>query len=357
MLAHRPGPNLGTRERGGRWSRRRILAFALTLIVVVAVAIGVAVQATRSSGPYYALTNRSFAAEAWPAVVASNRDAATLASVLDNGPSMTRSQLTGLVDDLASSTAATQKTVATITVPHTDAGTAGLMGEAVVLRAQAMATFRTAMLGLLAGGGETAVAAELAHVGALLARGDTDYARLRQALRRAAGHQGLPGSRWVRNAAQWQVAALDGYVGSIAASSSLAAVHDVAVATVWVTPSPLPGGSGASGSSGSSSAPSGTSLLPPTGTLQVFSVVANRGNVDETSVTVVATLQVQGGGSSPVVRRVSVSLKPGGSISIHFGTFRVRSGSTYVLTVVAGPVAGQAANGDNTVSDTFQIGI
>jgi len=142
----------------------------------------------------------------------------------------------------------------------------------------------------------------------------------------------LPASAWAGEPQLWSRPELAAFVASIRSSAAVGEVHDVGVLAVVTDPVPV-------ATEGSSS------VLPLVKSLRLEIVVANTGNTAERQVPVVATLI--GPAGEVDTARDFLDLAPGQRRSVTLGGLRPIPGGPSTLTVVIGPVPGEASFPDN----------
>ena len=185
----------------------------------------------------------------------------------------------------------------------------------------------------------------IAAAGALLTRSDALYRSVRRSLAADTGHGRLPPSVWVTHPQVWQLGSVAAQVDLLATSSTLSATHYVVLRTVRLSPPALPTPQGAS---------TAVSVLSPTSRIGVNVVVANQGTSDESHVSVRFSLADQTTGATTTqVRGTSLAL--GASVTLPQVTMRVKSSTTYVLTVQVIPPAGQTLTAGTAVQQQLQV--
>ena len=142
----------------------------------------------------------------------------------------------------------------------------------------------------------------------------------------------LPASSWASDPDMWTRPELHAFVTSIRSSTTPTPVHDVGVLTVTTDPLAV-------------ATEGNTAVLPLVRTLRLDIVVANTGNSPEEAVPVVATLI--GPAGEVDTARDFVDLAPGQRRSVPLGGLRPVPGGPSTLTVVIGPVEGEASIPDN----------
>ena len=337
--------------------------------IVALLLIGGVAKISSGSAPYRRSVNASFAAQAAVLADRSNRSALDLRALLDAvvASSLDRPGLQQRLDALVSDTDAQGAAADRAMPPAPGAGTGEAFVSALDGRARAMTQLRSAVDGLLGmqplavigasgslPGGNAAtgsstlvpssqVAAEMARVGGLLAWSDQDYATARLGLRKIGASPGLPRSAWTTSAGPWDAGRVATLVAQLGGSPSLLPVHQLALVGFRLQPEVLP--------SAGSSAPS---VVPPTRSLRVTTIVSNLGNVAESDVVLSASVQEIGSAVSQSTRR-TVDLAAGGSDVEVLDPLAVQAGSSYVLTVSVLPAAGRPSGSPPPQSATITV--
>jgi hypothetical protein len=125
----------------------------------------------------------------------------------------------------------------------------------------------------------------------------------------------------------------------------LAAVHQLVLTAVQLTPPALP----------TSAASSGTSVLTPTSQIQVTAIVADQGSVDEPHARIQYVLTEQGASGTQVSRQREASVVSGGSVTLPSVTFSVKPGHIYQLTVSVVLPASQSSTSGTSQTQTLEI--
>jgi hypothetical protein len=313
-------------------------------VVLLFLLVGGLTQVSRQSHSYDVSVNRSLATQGAVVVDESNATAAELRSLMTDMQTQARSALQADLDGLVhqADNEAAQASRATGSVARGGVG----VDFSMVLRdrAQAVDQVRFAVDGLLgmhplpvAGAAASSAAVtstptllssteatdRLAAAGALLSRSDQLYRTLRQSLGEATGRARLPASTWVTDPQLWEAGSVATQVDEVASSSTLAVTHDLVLRTVRLTPPALPT---------VNSSPSGPSILTPTTSLGVSVVLSNLGSVDEPHASVQFTLALQPTGATMNQTRTA-AIATAGSVTLGSVFFRVKPGTTYLLTV------------------------
>ncbi|MGH9089441.1 MAG: hypothetical protein ACRDYZ_15255 [Acidimicrobiales bacterium] len=370
-------------DRRRRRARPSNVAGVVLVAVVLVLLIGGLTRVESVSGPYWRNVDRSYAAQGRVLVDRSNRSAVELRQLLAHWAGQTRRVLEVQLDLLVRTTARTARAAAALSPPAPSGDLGTRFATALADRARAVADLRGAVDGLLgmsplpiataggttpatpaaatttatagaattAGGRVTLSAAQAASAmgdaGEVLERADHSYRQLRRDFARAPGGARIPASRWVTDGAAWARGPVQTVADQLVGAPSLAPLHQVVLvpSAVSVEPAPLPGGGGA---------PPGGALLPPTHSLGVTAVVADRGNVDERSLHVTATVTPAGGGRGER-QSATISLTAGASQAVTLHRLPVDPGRTYQLTVAVAPPAGEAPG--LSTSTTYTVAV
>jgi hypothetical protein len=194
----------------------------------------------------------------------------------------------------------------------------------------------------------TQAADRIAAAGRLLAQADRSYQVVRRSLATMAGHARLPTSRWITTPSTWQIGALATQVDLVAASTTLAAVHQLGLSVVQITPPAVPSPTGV--------ATPGVSVLSPTQTVALSVVLTNDGTVDEPHASVIFTLtRLPTGTTTTTTARRAASVLAARSVSLAPVTFAVKPGNSYQLTVAIAVPAGQTVAAGTTFEEGLQI--
>jgi hypothetical protein len=359
------------RRRARRRSPARPLILLGGTVVVLALLVGGLNQVSRQSQDYDANSARALAAQGSVIAAQSNATASQVRTLIDGMPGLTRQSLQAALDG-AVAQSADDAARAGLAVGSTPLGPVATRFAAVFSeRAQAMAELQAAVDGFLgmqppppAGsspdattvassnrlGQATPLSAsqasnEIGAAGALLARSDGLYRSVRRSLAAAAGHARLPASVWVADPQPWQPGTVAAQVDLMATSPTLAASHYLVLRTVRLNPPALPTPPGV---------PATVSVLSPTSQLGVTTVLGNNGSADEPHASVRFSLANQSSGATATqVESAPVAL--GASVTLPAVSFRVKPGSSYVLTVSVILPAGQAETANTVVQQSLQV--
>jgi hypothetical protein len=357
MLPHLPHRRARRRSISGQ------MVFLAVGVVLLALIIGGLTQIARQSHSYDVVLNRSLATQGSVVATNSNATGRQLNRVLATMQTQDRSTLQSNLDSVVNQS--NDEYMQAVRAGSSQAQMAAPFTSVFFDRAQATFQMRAAIDGLLgmhplpvagtpeSGGGastptllsSTVATNRIAAAGTLLTRADQVYAGVRQSLRHSAGRGQLPTSVWVTNPQLWQVGSVATQVDLVAASTSLAAVHNLVLRTVRLTPPALPT------ASGNSTAPS---VLTPTHTVSVSVVLSNLGSVDEPQASVQFSLALQPTGAVASQTRTA-PVVAGGSVALNPVTFTVKPGSSYLLTVTVVLPAGQASSNGSPLEKLLQI--
>ena len=340
------------RTRRRRTVGRGLLPLAVPVVLVAAlVVLGVAAvgQVSPQSGPYRRTVDRGYATLARPLVARSNASGAALRALIARGVYLDRVTFLADLDGIVADAALVDRQFAAVTPPAPAGGAAPLCAGAMRQRAGATDALRDAVQQVLGGptgtGAVNVTSAVTAAQGswATLRSADGLWSACRRALRRAPGSAVLPSSQWLPPAT-FDDATAYAWVGAVAGSRSLAAVHRLEVVAVVTDPVAV------------SASASAMQALPATFSLRVQVVLGDAGNVDEPGVEVGGVIVRQGAPASPVPRQRTVDLAPGGATGVQLPPFDVEPGVTYALQVTArSPGAGAAVGAIATSTLPLQI--
>jgi hypothetical protein len=163
-------------------------------------------------------------------------------------------------------------------------------------------------------------------------------------LRRSPGHARLDGASFITDPAVLTPASTTQLVAELVASPSLAAVHQLALDSVSLRPTPLPVADGSS-----------NVTIAPSDQLTATVVLRNAGNVAERGIAVSATIQTVAGQGGAASARRSVDLVAQGVVAVPLGPMRVRPGTTIQLQVAVAAPPGQADAAGLTQSFTIVV--
>lgn len=339
----------------------------IAAVVVLAILVGGLTQVSRQSQGYDASSARSLEMQGAVLADQSNATAVAVRKAVDELSSENRQQLQAALDGAVDQTA-DQAARANVAAGSTPLGSVATAFTTVFAeRAQSMTQLRAAVDGFLGvqpvpaagapagstpvGPGNAALLSatqatnRITGAGALLAHSDALYRSVRRSLVAAAGHGTMPASVWVTRPQLWQPGSVAAQVDLLATSSTLSATHYVVIRTVRLNPPPLPTPQGA---------PSNVSVLSPTSSIAVSTVLANQGSSDEPHVTVRYSLADETTGAT-LTRTQSAALGLGGSVTLPPVTMPVKPSTTYVLTVQVIPPAGQTITDGTEAQEQLQV--
>ncbi len=330
MVGERRRPVPTERRRLGR-RRARVRALARYAVpmavsaVVVVLAVSAVAQIGAASGPYRRTVDRGYAALAAPLVADSNTSGAALVAFLRSAPSLGRVPFFSDLGALVADTAALVRRYEAIARPGPSDAAQCL--SALSERATAVADLRSALEAVLGGPTGLGVVAEDADVtaaaaaAAALRAADGDWASCRRTVRRDPGSASLAVSVWVHARGPLEDGSIAPVVDAIAASHTLAPVHDLQILGVVTEPQAVASGT--------------TLVVPATQTVQADVVLADRGNVDEDGVELGGEATVQGATANAVLVQRTFDVSAGRSTTLALRPFKVVPGSSYTLQVVA----------------------
>ncbi len=354
-------------ERGRRRPSAAAVVIGLVALLLVGVLVGGALEVPSVSGPYRRAVNRSYAGQGADLVEASNAQGRRLTALMGEMASMGRAALQTSLDTLVRSTASTAAQADGLAPPTPTGGLGPRFAAVLADRAQATASVRSAVYGLLGmaplpqAGAPTppgvvdandgtptlspAVAtARLTAAGAVLSGSDAEYASVRRGFLVAPGSARLPASRWVTDPSLWAPGPLATLVGDLTSSSTLSAVVKVVLVphTLNLTPPAVPAAAPTSTTAPTTASTASTAVttVPPTGRIAVSVVVVNQGNVTAQGVKVSGQAVPEDGGT-PSSSSTSLTLASLASASVTLPPLAVESGKTYHLAVAVTPPATQ----------------
>lgn len=339
----------------------RVTAVGGIVVVIVAILlIGGALRTGSQSVSYLREVNRSYAEETAVLAARSNLTGRQLGSVVPSMAASSRAALEASLDTLVDQAEGVARQAELLESPAPSGGSADDVATAFADRATALMDLRRTVERLLVLSplpavtsadptasvaptppslSTAAAAAALEQVGATIAASNRAYAAGVRALRSAPGRAALPPCSWTGAASSWSATGAASLVAALHGSPALAAVHDVVLVTdaLALTPAPVPPATG-------SPAAAGTVEVPPTRTLSVSAVVADRGNVPARDVAVELEVAPQTG-APPTRRTRSVSLAPESSASVSLPSAPVAPGGHYTVTVTVVPTVADTSAG------------
>jgi len=288
-----------------------------------------------ASVPFQRTVARGFAELATPVALSSNATGAALASTLQSVATTTRTALFAALDRAAGEAAGEASQMAAAGSPPAAGGASESCVAAMADRDRGAADVRDGIEGVLGGSTGTSATADdqptalrlLTMARTLFGDSDIRWAACRDALLLQAHRARVPVSVWVQGPS-WGAGELTDLVEVLVGLSGLRPASDLAIVAVATVPPAVMG-------------PSGPSVLPPSSSLVLAVVLANKGNVDELGVRVSAGATVVGPGPAPgrgVVRTVDID--SGESLAVTLPAISVGPGGTYAVTITASDVAG-----------------
>lgn len=333
---------------------------SLLALAVLAALVGGMIRTGAQSASYWRSVDRSYVADAVPLVAQSNHLGNRVGTVLSHLATETRVDAEVALASLERTGDRLAQQAATLSHPSVSGGAGTRVATAMSDRARAIRALKNAVDGLLgaavgpggstAATGTTRAARSLATSGSLVVAGDRAYASAQRALRAAPGHASLPASVWRRRTRALTAAGAPSLVRALTGSASLAPVHDVVLASgaLALTPAPVPP---------AGQAAAGTVVVPPTSSITLRAIVANRGNVDERGVDLRATLRSSGAthAPGPSLRSRSFAVAAHSSVAVTMPRLHVVPGSSYTLTVRVDPPSPDVAGARTSGALTFTV--
>ena len=311
------------RRRPGRWL---LAAIVLTFVVLV----GNAALRSRASSAENLL---AYLDQVRPDIQRSADEGTSLADVRTNAVTLGRDGITRRLDRLVADTKSTLAAVDGLSPPPSLRVAHAYLLTAIAVRARAATDAQTAMIAALAQGPSDPAVQGLVSVGQDIELSDRAYGLFSASLP-APPALPLPPSTWVSDPTGWAEPQLSVFVTTLRSSTSLTAVHDLAVVTFSTDPPPV-------------AVDNGDEVIPPAKGLQIPIVVADVGNLPERHATVTATLYTNGANTTETVRDF-VDLVPGQQLALTLGSLHPLSGTTGTLTVAISPVTGETNLANNS---------
>ena len=320
---------LASRRRRGRRPRWLLLGLIATVVVLL-------VNATFSSSenPSRRLAQLAYLDRVRPQIDKSSAQGASIAQVRADAVTLGRQGITPrmarVVRDANSALAAVRK----VKPPDGLVTAHNILVATVAVRARVASSLSEGLTGVLTDGPVEPFVDELVKAGEEMVAADRTYKAFVDELPALSGvaQPLLPDSTWAVDPSLWTRPELAAFAGSIRASNTLTAVHDVGVLRVSTEPAAV-------------ATEGNSSVLPLVRSLRLDIVVANTGNAAEKAVPVVATLI--GPAGEVDTARDFVDLAPGQRRSVPLGGLRPVPGGPSTLTVVIGPVDGELSIPDN----------
>ncbi|MDQ2728897.1 MAG: hypothetical protein M3Y91_13795 [Actinomycetota bacterium] len=305
---------------GGR--RLLVAGIIITLVVVIIDA------SLKSRSPSVA---PRMAASAWvdralPIIQASTTQGQEIAKVRSSGfGSTSASSLTGQVGQVASAAKRSYDQLVALKPPDQLVGAAGLLEASLLVRLQAAAAMAQALskeLGNGAPSGSDPQVGALTTVGQDFQVSDRAYSLFAQRLP-AVGVK-APVSSWVSDPSQYQAGNLQVFLASLRNAQAGLPVHQLTIASVTLTPSPL-------------NTVGGVEVLIPTAQVSASVVVANTGTERENLLGVQASISPSAGNA---VYKQVISLPAGAAYNAQLGPLNPQPGAVVTLTVTVAPPPG-----------------
>jgi hypothetical protein len=389
------------------------VAIAVLSVVVGVVVIGSLAEINAQSAGYRRQTDAAYGQLASVVVADSNQTGSRLSALmasagrLADGPvapnpsgvqplsagtsTTARARLQQGLDEAVRDSADEAARAAALVPPYPTGSVSQRLVDVMRARAAGAATLRTVIDGLLgmsplpvAGSPPSpspasppapvpvaSASARLTAVGRQLVDADSGYAGLRAYIRHSHLPVGLPASVWVPEptaVAPLGPLPLAAAASSLAASASLAPVHQMVITAASLSPPAVTtGGSGLITTDCSDPSSTGVAttptVLPPTATLDLAATVTNCGTVTETGVTVTQTLTLADPAGTPPPptdarggeNRTRVTLVSGGSVALDLPGFTVATGHRYDIVLAIAVPPGQVATAGATQAFLVQI--
>jgi len=334
---------------------RRIKGLGILVLVGALILVGLVIHGVysgaRHSNAFLSDTNAAFAAQVNTIFDAQIRQGAELESLLNDMANLERGELALRLRDLVAATEQSARAAKVAETP-TPSADAGVRASAIVsARAEATGQIAGAIEGLLGlsipavpGAAGTAgstrpvamipasvAQTQLSGAGRQLAQADAKVARLRADIKAAPGHAFIDRSEFISDPQLLTGDSMAALVTSLGESPSLRATHEVSLITVGTSPGVLP-----------TQTAFDLARIPPTDAIEVRATVSNLGNVDESKITVVASILSTSGEVLSQVR-VTQSILAGQSSGYVLSGLKVTPGTEVVLLVAVDPPAGQVA--------------
>lgn len=320
---------LASRRRRGRRPRWLLAALLATVVVLF-----VNAAFSSSDNPSRRLAQLAYLDQVRPQIDLSSAQGASVGQVRTDAVRLGRDGATRRVARIVRDADAVLAAVRRAKPPESLATAHSILLATVAIRARVASSVAAGLTGALTAGPPEPAVDSLVKAGEEMVAADQTYKVFADALPTPAGVTAplVPASTWAPEPMLWSRSELAAFVTSIRSSTTLTAVHDVGVLTVVTDPVQV-------------ATEGNASVLPLVKTLRLDIVVANTGNAPEKGVPVVATLI--GPAGEVDTARDFVDLAPGQRRSVALGGLRPMPGGPSTLTVVVGPVEGEAAFPDN----------
>ena len=307
------------RGAGARW------LFVGIVITVIVLLIDASVH-WRSPGPGRQLASGAWVDRVLPVITASNTEGVQLDQLWSSGLNMKASQVTALIDQVATGAGVAYKQVVNLHPPTNLGGSAGLLEACLLARSQAAAILQGVVTQTLSGPSPSPqLTSQVQTAGNDLQVADRAYELFSSTLPNVGVT--MPASQWLGNDGPYQSQAAQVFLASLHSSASATPLHQLAIYAVTTTPSPV-------NTQGS------TEVLPDARAITVTIVVADTGNQPERNLTVLASLVPSAGAGSA---KDFVDLQPGQAHTIeNLGPLNPPEGTPVTLTVTVTPPAGSA---------------
>ena len=320
---------LAPRRRGRRRPRWVLVAILATITVLVASA-----ALSGSESPSRRLAQLAYLDAVRPQVERSTAQGAVLAEVRAGAVELGRQAVLRRLERVTREADAVLTAVRDADPPPSLETAHSMLVATIAIRARVATAAADGMGAAFTEGPPEPAVDALVQAGDEMVAADRTYGVFVDALPRHADVTAplLPASAWASDPLLWTRPELTALVTSIRSSATPTAVHDVGVLTVSTEPAAV-------------ATEGNASVLPLVRSLRLEVVVANTGNAAEKGVPVVATLI--GPAGEVDTARDFVDLDPGQRRAVPLGGLRPVPGGPSTLTVVIGPVEGEASIPDN----------
>jgi hypothetical protein len=297
-----------------------VIAAVVTAVVLIA-------QGAASSKPNANEAVQAYLDQVRPGVQASASQGSDFLDVRANAASLGQTAIDRRLDRLSSEVRATLSSIDTLAPPPSMRVAQAYLVAALGVRAKAIAEARVALdAAVTQGTPPDAAVSQLATVGQDADLGDRALGLFLGSL--PAGSAVPAGAPWISDPGTWTPVQLTAFVDRLRSSASAQPVHDMAILAFQTQPAAV------------SIAADGTQTIPASSTMSVSMVIENVGNQTEQNVTVMAILNITGGGQETL--RDFVTLAPGATRAIsNLSPMPTKAGMSGRLTVEVLPVPGE----------------
>jgi hypothetical protein len=308
-----------------------VVGIIITLVVVIIDA------SLKSRSPSVA---PRMAASAWvdrvlPIIQASTAQGQEIARIRSSGvSSSSASSITAQIAQTATAAKNSYRQLSALRPPDQLVGATGLLEASLLVRSQAAAAMAQALnreLGNGAPSGTDPQVGALTTVGQDFQISDRAYSLFAQRLP-AIGVR-APASSWVSDPTQYNAGNVQVFLASLRNAAAGLPVHQLTIASVTLTPSPL-------------NTVGGVEVLIPTSQVSVSVVVANTGTERENLLAVQASISPSAGNA---VYKQVISLPPGAAYNALLGPLNPQPGAVVTLTATVTPPPGSPTSAVSSV--------